>query len=504
MVGVQEAASGASERGQQHPPFTTGHLVLLIGITLLAALLRLHRLGEWSLWVDEGHTYRDIVVPGGTFWSSQVRNYPLSYVMLRVLCWLGMPTSEGWLRLPFVFFGILSVPALCLLGRRLVGPRAALAAALLLAVSPWHIFWSQNARSYAMVLFFALMAASGFFNGLQRRSPPVLVAALGLSLIAGLCHPSAFILLGGLVCYGFFATRNRVELNSTFQKWLPAMILLLIAIVTVVLLPLLQHVHRAKPEFSLFHLTGTLAFFVRTPLIVAALGGILLLFDRGDRAAPFLLCWILVPALVLAVLATGVVKVTAQYAFYTLPAFCLLGAVVVLALAEGVASTGFRRHLLRIVPMGILLLDMRGQTYLYFHKYHGERPRWREAGHYVKAHSGDRKRIITTNGPSMRYYLDPMGFWKPGSNPRSIEVLALADFIVEEAGGGSEFMRDHVARARAEGVDLFVVLTEPEFEEMDPGGVMNAYLRERFLQKRRLPNWTGPKDMTVLVYHLRP
>ena len=46
------------------------------------------------------------------------------------------------------------------------------------------------------------------------------------------------------------------------------------------------------------------------------------------------------------------------------------------------------------------------------------------------------------------------------------------------------------------------MLTEPEFEEMDHGGVLDIYLRDHFLQSRRFPNWTGPKDMTVLVYRL--
>ena len=48
-----------------------------------------------------------------------------------------------------------------------------------------------------------------------------------------------------------------------------------------------------------------------------------------------------------------------------------------------------------------------------------------------------------------------------------------------------------------------VVLTEPELQEWDRGPrTADAFLRRHLRQARRLPNWTGPKDMTVLIYHL--
>ena len=37
---------------------------------------------------------------------------------------------------------------------------------------------------------------------------------------------------------------------------------------------------------------------------------------------------------------------------------------------------------------------------------------------------------------------------------------------------------------------------------MDPSGGADGRLRQEFQQVLRLPNWTGPKDMTVLVYRL--
>lgn len=477
-------------------------MLALAAITVLAAMLRLYRLGDWSFWVDEAHTYRDLLAARDVFWSSDVSSYPLSFVLLRWLVDLGMPTAEGWLRLPFAFFGIISVPALGLVGRGLVGPRASLLAALLLAFSPWHIYWSQSARSYAMVLFFALLAVAVFFRGMRRRSPLLLLLSLSLTAVAGLCHPSAYILLAGYVGYGLtllrWPGRGDRATGGGLHKWMPLISIALLATLVIVLMPLLEHVRKDKPDFSLFHLLQTLAFFVRIPVIVAALGGLLWLFDRGSPSASLLLAWIAVPVLALAVLAL-LMKMTAQYAFYTLPGFCLLAATVVLALANRVTAAGFRGHLLRAVPLGILLLDMAGQSYLYFERNYGERPRWREVRTYLQHRPGAVKRVLTTNQPSLSYYLNPMDF-TGRSFAGSFEVVGLAKYKLQ--GSPTAFFEEHIASSRKSGVELYVAISEPELDEMEPRGVADAFLREHFLQVRRLPNWNGPKDMTVLIYWL--
>ena len=48
-------------------------------------------------------------------------------------------------------FGVLAIPALYLVGRRLIGTRAALFGALMLTVSGLHVFYSQFARYWSLV-----------------------------------------------------------------------------------------------------------------------------------------------------------------------------------------------------------------------------------------------------------------------------------------------------------------------------------------------------------------
>jgi len=73
------------------------------------------------------------------------------------------------LRFQAVIFGVLAVPVCAALARRLGGPLAGLIAAALLALSPFHIWWSQQTRMYALV---ALLCALSMYLLLKALSTP--------------------------------------------------------------------------------------------------------------------------------------------------------------------------------------------------------------------------------------------------------------------------------------------------------------------------------------------
>ena len=139
-------------------------LIWAVAITLLAVALRILYLGHDSLWFDEVLT-RHAAVAG---FSSAAAADLGSRDHLPLLYWLTaaalrfLPEHEVVLRLPSALAGILTVPLVIAFGpaMRLPGaglwPQAALWAAFLLAVSPFHIHYSQEARHYALLLFFSL------------------------------------------------------------------------------------------------------------------------------------------------------------------------------------------------------------------------------------------------------------------------------------------------------------------------------------------------------------
>ena len=135
---------------------------------ILAVTLRV--LGaDQGLWLDEVVTVslaekplQDIV---GSF--SSPNNHILNTLMIK-LCVLVFGEAEWVVRLPAVVFGILSIPALFWLLKPRFGDWFALSAALLLAVSYQHVFFSQNARGYSGFLFFSLVGTGMLVRGLRE------------------------------------------------------------------------------------------------------------------------------------------------------------------------------------------------------------------------------------------------------------------------------------------------------------------------------------------------
>ncbi len=155
---------GMESVGSRHAGATRPRLAVLL-TTVLALVVRLVWLGSKSLWVDEAdsfyfasHTFPDILL------RLCDPHPPAYYALLRLF--LGLGRSEFWIRLPSAIAGALAIPLLYLLGRELslaldaprLSRRTAVLASLLLAVAPLHVWYSQEARMYAMVTTLGLCA----------------------------------------------------------------------------------------------------------------------------------------------------------------------------------------------------------------------------------------------------------------------------------------------------------------------------------------------------------
>ncbi len=135
---------------------------VLIAILLVAAFLRFHRLEAQSFWHDEGNSARiaerslDLIVEGA---AGDVHP-PGYYILLHY--WRGvLGESEFALRSLSVAAGLVLVAVTYLVGRYLFGEVVGLIAAFLGAISPFAVYYSQEARMYA--LLGALAALSALF-----------------------------------------------------------------------------------------------------------------------------------------------------------------------------------------------------------------------------------------------------------------------------------------------------------------------------------------------------
>jgi hypothetical protein len=176
----------------------------LVAITALAALLRLATLGSQSFWYDEAFTPVHVLRTslGATLHNvvHSENTPPLWYVLewgvSRVL-----GTGVVALRLLSALAGIATVPVAWGIGRELAGSRAAIVTAALVASSPLLVWYSQEARAYALFVLCASLALLCFVRALQEPSTRRL-AAFGLAAtLALLTHYFAVFLLVPMVVW---------------------------------------------------------------------------------------------------------------------------------------------------------------------------------------------------------------------------------------------------------------------------------------------------------------
>lgn len=216
-------------------------LAIVAAIVTIAAMLRIWAIGSKPLWLDEAfsiwvahHDVVDLIIFVG-----RVDHHPPLYYLMLHFWQLVAGDSATAVRVPSAALGTLSVPLLYCAGRVLVGTRAAWIAALVLAVSPFHVRYGQEARMYALMtalaaamLCFLAVYLAGSLPGSRRR----IVAMIGLVLTQAalmLTHNTAAILLpaalnlGVLVPYVWCRNRHGCSLAALgeegfLRRWLAA------------------------------------------------------------------------------------------------------------------------------------------------------------------------------------------------------------------------------------------------------------------------------------------
>lgn len=152
---------------------TRDRAALALGSIIVIAIgLRAVGLGE-GLWFDEikMHLYYISEPFGRILVTYDNQNHHLLYSLLAKVSVLLFGDSPAALRLPSMAFGIASIWALYFFGTRVAGRGESLLAALLLAVSSHHVWFSQNARGYTGLLFFSLVSSALFLDLLRNRKP---------------------------------------------------------------------------------------------------------------------------------------------------------------------------------------------------------------------------------------------------------------------------------------------------------------------------------------------
>ncbi|MFQ5511891.1 MAG: glycosyltransferase family 39 protein [Candidatus Krumholzibacteriia bacterium] len=175
----------------------------LLWLLAVSLLLRLYRIHSQSLWVDELLTLNvSVPRPGLNIWDYLKYNIhgPLHSFVVYLFHFVSV--HDGWLRVPSVAAGVAGVFYFYRWVGVWLGERVARRAAVLLAVHPLHVYYSQELRNYSLLFFFG-MFASYFLHGLLKKETPrrFLAYVLGIAASALCNFSSAFLYVVHSILY---------------------------------------------------------------------------------------------------------------------------------------------------------------------------------------------------------------------------------------------------------------------------------------------------------------
>lgn len=364
-------------------------------ILCLAFFLRLILLNQ-SLWWDEGITAwvvknNNLELILTKFISSDFHP-PLHYILLNI--WGNIfGFSEISLRLPSVILGVITIYLTYLIGKNLFSPKVGLISAILLALSPLHIYYSQEARMYALAAFSTTLSFYCLINFLNGRKLAGLSYIVASTLIfysnytAVLVIPAQFLVVGlffkekirkaaklgfiivllsipGLLIlkdqliYGIETTNNMPEWKSIIGG---------VGLKEILLLPAKMIVGRIGFDNKLLYglIVGTLGL-VNLVIIKFAIKPL-------NKITAIILFWLIFPP-ALALIISLWVPIFAYFRFiFILPAFYLL-----LALGLSKLKTTVSRLLLILVIIFEIIF-----TSIYFINPKFHREDWKDAINYV-------------------------------------------------------------------------------------------------------------------------
>ncbi|MBI5957018.1 MAG: glycosyltransferase family 39 protein [Chloroflexi bacterium] len=515
--------------------------ILIVG---LAFLLRVYHLNGQSLWYDEG--FSAFLSQQGlaeiTARTAADIHPPLYYYLLHL--WIPLAgDGEFALRFPSAVFGVLSVPLFYQVGRRLFGNQIGLLSALMATLSPFYVWYSQEARMYTLVTLLGLCSSYlllRLLEGYAARGREPLSGSSGriLSLWAGFMainvaaiytHFYALFLVAFqaiyLLIYGVSrARRGRLfwhaclafgAIGASYLPWSGFVLtryradtsywegsLALGAMLRRVLLDFSTGHTVYEPEAEKIAVVYLLVFVLGVGGSVALALGRWHLLEMGQisswrpLAATFSILYVAVPVLLVYAISFNRPKFHSRYLMLASPAFFWLISLGIRALggdskalllvkrtwtrlALGLAAFGF------IIGTSGMALAANYSNRVYV------RDDFRSVARYIQAHQGPREAVILVSGhmkPVFSYYYSRGDVFSIPDVP-TLSTKAIVNYHVAET-------LDQVAQGHT---GAWVVLWQDQV--VDPNGILLGLLDER---AKRLPVDKGFWGIELRHYSFAP
>lgn len=463
-------------------------------ILFLGLILRLVSLNQ-SLWLDEAI---NINVVKSVDLNTLIFHYalgdfhpPLFHIILKgwtelYLNILHLPEYEFIYRLPSVLFGILTIYVLYLIGRKLFDKHTALIAAALLATSPLHIYYSQEARMYMLATFLTSLSVYFFISILKKDR---LIYWFGFIVSTALMLYSDYLPYFIIPVYVLYLVVNFRKISKTTLKAFVPALLLICALITpwLILLPaqLSAGLSAAAASPAWAQVVGTpnlqtlgvtfvkfvigrvsiennlIYALVFLPIGIFVTALLMLSLLRSNTRRSFLYYWFLLPT----VLAFGFAFVIPIFAYfrltYVLPAFYLL-----LASAITVVNFPPLARTLLTLSLAINIVPL----FFYFTNPQFQREDWRAATNYIQSQATPQTVVLFESN----YTTGPFDYY----NKNHLDAHGALDSF----DAGSSNIRGNIEKFTAGKQKVFLFqylsgITDPQglvFSQLSKSGFVNT------------------------------
>ena len=377
--------------------------LILAAITGLATLLRFYKLGEWSFWYDEIFTLRDI----SRIFELSATNQQISrWLIWGVLNSLG--TSEFNARLVPALVGILSVPMLYFPTRKMFNVPAALLFAVFLAISPWHLYWSQNARFYTTLLLFYSLGLFLVYFAFEEDRPWYLVFALmffGLAVMERVFAAMLVPVIGGyLIGIRFlpFEKPPGLRTRNVLILLIPTFVIAFFGSYRFIQDPSEWLEGFGWINNNPFWLLSGITFYIGIPFICIGLVTAVYFLLNKDRGVLLLAIAAILPALLIVTL--SLIQYAAnRYVFVSVTPWLILSAVGIWELFK---QNRDRSWILVLGVLIILVVFPMGENVLYYQYQNGNRDDWKGAFELVNKLKEPGDVVVVTEQRMGDYYLE--------------------------------------------------------------------------------------------------
>ncbi len=421
-------------------------------VVLLGFALRLYRLDAQSLWWDEIYTVARSVmsVPEliENLFESRV-HLPLYFLLMQT--WGEIGRGEFVIRYFSVLGGVLTLPLMVQTGRLLNGRQVGWLGAFLLAISPFHIWYAQEARMYTFLALNALAANYFLLRQLRQERRRYWVGyAMTLTFTLYSHYLGALLLIAH---YVFFSLHYRRD-KKLFRRWFASasvagaafmawfLAVYFVSSFTQASISWISPVRWYEPVVTLlafavgrtidparpFYYLAFFAYLLPALVMLRYLRGVPSLTFQ-HLAARLLWCWLLVPLVLVTLISLDWSVPDQRFIYMDRYIISLLPAFVLLAAWGMVVMARRWRWLLPVFVVLVLLPTAVSLRNLYFNPEYG-REDWRTAVDHMATNKQPGDVLLLTPGQIL-----PLAYYEDAQLPQVVlpDVEEMAEMMTAVA-----------------------------------------------------------------------